>query len=192
MKKVLLAICIIAGIAGCSNKDSISPTASIEGMFSAMKSGSIDSIKKFVTRSDAGMIDAAEKILTAVNPEAVQKIKDRVITEVKKKAATIQYKLKNEKIDGDNATVEAEVTDEGKTSLHTFELVKEDGAWKISLSKPANEMFNSMKGNMGPDKPDLKTGLEKLQSIDKDTLKMLLNKGVQALDSFDVRTKKQE
>ena len=191
MKKILFTLCIIAALAGCKN-ESASPTASIDAMFAAMKSGNIDSMKKFITKSDASMMEAAEKILTAVNPEAIGKLKEKITTEFKKKAETIQYKLKNEKIDGDNATVEAEVTDEGKTTSHTFELVKEDGAWKIALTKPGNDMFNSMKGNMGVEKPDLKTGLEKLEKMDKDSLKMLLNKGVQALDSFDVRTKKQE
>ena len=191
MKKILFTLCIIAVLAGCKN-ESASPTASIDAMFAAMKSGNIDSMKKFITKSDASMMEAAEKILTAVNPEAIGKLKEKITTEFKKKAETIQYKLKNEKIDGDNATVEAEVTDEGKTTSHTFELVKEDGAWKIALTKPGNDMFNSMKGNMGAEKPDLKTGLEKLEKMDKDSLKMLLNKGVQALDSFDVRTKKQE
>ena len=191
MKKIFFVFCIITGFAGCKN-ESASPTASIDGMFAAMKSGNIDSMKKFITKSDAGMMEAAEKFLTTVNPEAIEKIKEKIITEFKKKAGTIQYKLKNEKIDGDNATVEAEVTDDGKTTSHTFELVKEDGAWKIALTKPGNDMFNSMKGNMGAEKPDLKTGLEKLQSMDKDSLKMLLNKGVQALDSLDAGTKKQE
>ncbi len=191
MKKILIAICIITGLAACKS-ESASPIASIDGMFAAMKSGNIDSIKKFVTRSDASMMEAAEKILTAVNPGAVQKIKEKIITEFKERAGSIKYALKNEKIDGDNATVDAEVTAEGKTTSHTFELVKEDGVWKIALSKPANDMFNSMKGNMGAEKPDLRTGLEKLQGMDKDTLKMLLDKGVQALDSLGAKTKKKE
>lgn len=191
MKKILLALCIVTCLAGCSS-ETAPPTATIDGMFAAMKSGNIDSMKKFITKSDASMMEAAEKILASVNPEAVKTIKERIITEFKKRADSVQYKLKNQKIDGDNATVEAEVTYEGKTDSHTFELVKEDGAWKIALSKPGNDMFNSMKGNMGPDRPDLKTGMEKLQKMDKDTLKMLLDKGVQALDSLGAKMKKKE
>jgi hypothetical protein len=45
-------------------------------------------------------------------------------------------------------------------------------------------MFNSMKGNMGSRKGDLKDGLEKLQKMDPDTLKMFIKKGLQALDSM--------
>lgn len=191
MKKILFALCVAACLAGCSN-ESATPTATIDGMLAAMKMGSIDSMKKYITRSDAAMIEAAEKILTAVNPGAVSKIKEKIITEMKTAAGGIQYKLKSQKINGDNATVEADVTHEGKTTAHTFELVKEDGAWKIALSKPGNDIFNSMKGNLGNEKPDLRTGLEKLEKMDKDTLKMLLDKGAQALDSLDAKTKKKE
>jgi hypothetical protein len=37
---------------------------------------------------------------------------------------------------------------------------------------------------MGARKGDLKAGLEKLQKTDPDTLKMLIRKGVEALDSM--------
>lgn len=191
MKNLLFVFCLAGTLAGCSS-ESATPTATIDSMFAAMKNGSIDSMKKYITKSDAAMMEAAEKILTAVNPDAVKKIKEKIISGIRENTGKVQYKLKSQKIDGDNATVEAEVTHEGKTTAHTFELVKEDGAWKIALSKPGNDMFNSMKGNLGTEKSDLKTGFEKLEKMDKDTLKMLLNKGVQALDSLDAKTKKQE
>ena len=111
--------------------------------------------------------------------------------ELKDKAQHIEYSLKNEKIDGDHATVEAEIITKDtaaangkKISKQTFELVKEDNTWKIALTKPGNEMFNSMKGNMGSRKGDLKDGLEKLQKMNPDSLKMMIKKGLQALDSM--------
>ena len=111
--------------------------------------------------------------------------------ELKDKAQQIEYSLKNEKIDGDRATVEAEIVIKDtaevsgkKITKQTFELVKEDNAWKIALTKPGNEMFNSMKGNMGKRDGDLKDGLEKLQKMDPDSLKMMIKKGLQALDSM--------
>jgi len=52
-------------------------------------------------------------------------------------------------------------------------------------------MFNSMKGNMGAQKADLKDGLEKLQKMDRDTLKMMLEKAKLALDSIDRKKKGQ-
>lgn len=111
--------------------------------------------------------------------------------ELKERAQHIEYNLKNEKIDGNHATVEAEIVTKDtaavngkKITKQTFELVKEDNAWKIALTKPGNEMFNSMKGNMGSRKGDLKDGLEKLQKMNPDSLKMMIKKGLQALDSM--------
>ena len=111
--------------------------------------------------------------------------------ELKENAGHIEYTLKNEKIDGDHATVEAEIITKDtavvngkKITKQTFELVKEDNSWKIALTKPGNEMFNSMKGNRGAQKGDLKKGIEKLQQMDPDSLKMLIRKGLQSLDSM--------
>ncbi len=191
MKKILFAICLITVFFSCK-EPATPPTAVLDGMFTAMKNGNIDEMKKHISKSDLAMLDAAEKIMTSVDPEGIKKIKDRMIAEFKTKAKDITYSFKNEKIDGDHATVETIIVnnspdslDSEKTATHTFELVKEDNAWKIALSKPGNEMFNSMKGNMGAKKEDLKGGIEKLKQMDPDSLKMLINKGLQALDSLD-------
>jgi Domain of unknown function (DUF4878) len=197
MKKIFLAFCLITAFASCK-EPATPPTAVLDGMFTAMKNGNIEEMKKHISKSDVAMLDAAEKIMTSIDPEGIKKIKDRMTDEFKKNAKDIQYSLKNEKIDGDHATVEAVIVNNRpdsvageKTSTHTFELVKEDNAWKIALSKPGNEMFNSMKGNMGAKKGDLKDGIEKLQQMDPDSLKMLISKGLQALDSLDRKKKNQ-
>lgn len=191
MKKILFIVSLTIFYAGCK-EPATPPAAVLEGMFTAMKNGNIDEMKKHISKSDVAMLEAAEKIMTSVDPGGIKRIKDRMIDEFKKNAKDIQYTLKNEKIEGDNATVEAVITNNRpdsitgeKTSTHTFELVKEDNAWKIALSKPGNEMFNSMKGNMGAKKDELKDGIEKLKQMDPDSLKMLINKGLQALDSLD-------
>jgi hypothetical protein len=62
--------------------------------------------------------------------------------------------------------------------------LKEDGEWKISLLNSGDGMFNSMKGNMGPDGHDLEKGLEKLKSMNPDSVKMLMEKGKQMMDSM--------
>jgi hypothetical protein len=190
MKRILFALVLIISFAACQ-ETAVPPTVVLDDMFAAMKSGNIEEMKKHITKSDVAMLETAEKFITAVDPESVKKIKDRMTEELKEKATQIQYQLKNEKIDGDHATVEAEITVKDTTaqsgekiSRQTFELVKEDNSWKIALTKPGNEMFNSMKGNMGAQKGDLKDGLEKLKKMDPDTLKMLINKGLQALDSI--------
>lgn len=191
MKKIITACCLLLCLAACKQEPANPPTVVMEDMFTAMKNGNIEDMKKFITKGDVAMLEAAEKFMTNLDPEGIQKIKTRMTEELKENAKHIEYSLKNEKIDGDRATVEAEIVTKDtaaangkKLTKQTFELVKEDNAWKIALTKPGNEMFNSMKGNMGSRKGDLKDGLERLQKMDPDTLKMFIKKGLEAMDSM--------
>jgi Domain of unknown function (DUF4878) len=191
MKKIIIACCLLLSLAACKQEPANPPTVVMENMFTAMKTGNIEAMKKSITKADVAMLEAAEKFMTGIDPEGIQKIKSRMTEELKERAQHIEYSLKNEKIDGNHATVEAEIVTKDtaavngkKITKQTFELVKEDNAWKIALTKPGNEMFNSMKGNMGSRKGDLKDGLEKLQKMDPDSLKMMIKKGLQALDSM--------
>lgn len=190
MKRILFALGFIITFAACK-ETAVPPTIVLNDMFAAMKKGDITEMKKYITKSDVALLEAAEKFMTSVDPEGIKKIKDRMTEELKVNAGHIEYSLKNEKIDGDHATVEAEIITKDtaavngkKITTQTFELVKEDNSWKIALTKPGNEMFNSMKGNRGAQKGDLKTGIEKLKNMDPDSLKMLIRKGLQALDSM--------
>ena len=192
MKKIITACSLLLCLAACNQEPANPPTVVMENMFTAMKNGNIEDMKKSITKADVAMLEAAEKLMTSIDPEGIQKIKSRMTEELKDKAQHIEYSLKNEKIDGDHATVEAEIITKDtaaangkKISKQTFELVKEDNTWKIALTKPGNEMFNSMKGNMGPKKGDLKEGVEKLQKMDPDSLKMMIRKGLEAMDSMD-------
>ena len=186
MKKIIVLLCLAAGFAACNGKtDQASPTAAVDAMFTAMKNGNMDDIKKFITKNDVAMIESAEKLMNSIDPEAIKKMMTKMGDEFKAKVKDVKYTLKNEKVDGDKATVDAEVTEEGKVNTHTFNLVKEEGAWKISLMNSGGDnMFNSMKGNMGPDNKDMEKGLEKLKQMNPDSLKMLMQKGMQALDSL--------
>ncbi len=190
MKRILFALGFIITFAACK-ETAVPPTIVLNDMFAAMKKGDITEMKKYITKSDVALLEAAEKFMISVDPEGIKKIKDRMTEELKVNAGHIEYSLKNEKIDGDHATVEAEIITKDtaavngkKITTQTFELVKEDNSWKIALTKPGNEMFNSMKGNRGAQKGDLKTGIEKLKNMDPDSLKMLIRKGLQALDSM--------
>lgn len=197
MKSILVACSLLLFFVSC-NKPQNPPTAVLDGMFTAMKNGQFNDMKKFITQSDIALLEAAEKIMSQLDPAGVEKIKARMTEELKARSKNLEYHFKNEKVDGDRATVEAEIIDHdptlpagGKTMSQTFELVKENNAWKIALSNPGNAMFNSMKGNMGNRKGDLKTGVEKLQQMNPDSLKMLIGKGLQALDSMDKLKTKQ-
>lgn len=198
MKKLLFILSTLLFVVACKQNPATPPTEVINNMFTAMKSGNFNDMKKHVTKQDAALLDAAEKLLTQIDPEGIDKMKTRISEELKANADNIKYEVLKENIDGDNATVEVQLSAPDstgaatpKTATQKFELVKEDNTWKIALSKPGNQMFNSMKGNMGAQKADLKDGLNKLQKMDPDSLKMLISKGLQALDSSNKKNKKQ-
>lgn len=195
MKQILFALCLTLLFAACKEPAN-PPTAVLDGMFTAMKAGNMDDMKKFITKQDVALLETAEKFMTQVDPEGIKKLKARMIEEFKEKAKNITYTLKNEKIEDDHATVDAEITTKDSTGKisdkpgkHTFELVKENNSWKIALSQPGNEMFNSMKGNMGAQKGNIKDGLDKLQKMNPDSLRMLISKGLQAMDSLNKKKK---
>lgn len=192
MKKYIVPFFLIFIFVSCKDEPKTPPTAVLDEMFTAMQQGKIEDMKKHITKSDVKLLETAEKFMTSIDPEGIQKIKDRMQSELKERSKNIQYNIKKETIDGDRATIETEIIDNNpsedttkKTITQTFELVKEDNAWKIALTKPGNEMFNSMKGNMGARNGSLKDGVEKLQQMNPDSLKMMIEKGLLALDSLD-------
>jgi hypothetical protein len=176
IKKILPALLVLTWLVSCKSKDSIiSPTTAVDSMFNAMKSGDFEATKKFISRNDLAMLEAAEQFMNSVDPDGIKKMKEKMAANFREKSKSISYKLKNEKITGDNATVDVEVTEEnGKSGSHTFNLVKEEGTWKIALSR-SGEMFNSMKGNLGRKERGLEDGLEKLKNMPPDSLKKMLD-----------------
>lgn len=177
---------MLAGIAACNtHADMTSPTATIDAMFTAMKNGNMDDIKKFITKKDVQFLESAEKFMNSIDPDAITKMKAKMGEEFKAKVKDVKYTLKNEKIDGDKATVDAEIIENEKKDTHTFNLVKEDGAWKMSLLNSGDGMFNSMKGDMGRGSQDLEKGLEKLKNMNPDSLKMLMEKMQKGMENLD-------
>ena len=82
MKTMILALCVTLCIAGCKGPVE-PPTAVLDGMFNAMKNGNIEGMKKYITRSDIALLDAAEKFMTNIDSEGVKKIKARMIEQFK-------------------------------------------------------------------------------------------------------------
>ena len=186
MKRIFLVLGIIVGLASCTTKDANSPSSAVDGLVNAMKSGNIEEMKKFITKNDVALFESAEQLMKSVNPEGVQRMKDSVTANFKDKVKDVKYTLSNEQVNGSTATVDAEISEGDKKEKHTINLLKEDGAWKVSLMNSTGGMFNSMKGNMGPDGPgNMQEGLERLKNMPPDSLKKLMDKGLQMLDSMN-------
>lgn len=197
MKNIVLVLFLAATLTGCKSQPDETPGLVMDEMFAAMKKGQVDDMKKYLTRADNEMLETAEKIITGIDPEGIKNIKSRVIEEFKETANGLQLNIKKEVVKGNRATVEADIINTrvpadsaNHKTTHTFKLVKENNGWKIALSEPGNEMFNSMKGNRGARQPDLKEGVTRLQDMHPDSLKMIIGKAKQALDSMESRKKK--
>ena len=99
MKKIIVLLCLAAGFAACNGKtDQASPTAAVDAMFTAMKNGNMDDIKKFITKNDVAMIESAEKLMNSIDPEAIKKMKTKMGDEFKAKVKDVKYALKNERL----------------------------------------------------------------------------------------------
>jgi hypothetical protein len=94
-------------------------------------------MKKTLSKSSLQMMEKAAK--------SQDKTIDQAITEGFNSPGGKSEKMpetRNEKIDGDNATLE--VNDEETKKWETLYFVKEDREWKIALDKTIEEMFKKL------------------------------------------------
>ena len=66
------------------NEPSTPPTDTLDGMFIAMKKGDVDNMKNYITSADGALLDAAEKIMSKLDPEGMKKIKTKMNQELEK------------------------------------------------------------------------------------------------------------
>ena len=114
-----------------------SPTKTFKTFFEAQKKKDIPGMKKTLSKASLQMMEKAAK--------TQDKTVDQAITEGFNSPGGKADKLpetRNEKIDGDNATLE--VNDEETKKWETLYFVKEDAEWKIALDKTIEEMFKKL------------------------------------------------
>ncbi|MES2850131.1 MAG: hypothetical protein V4685_13820, partial [Bacteroidota bacterium] len=116
----------------------------------------------------------------------------------------VKIDIGNEKINGDEATVDVTTTKEGKTETLPFALKKENGEWKISLmstgmrasgmskSEMDKEMKNMQEGmkDMTGMKDSLAKAMEKLKGIDSDSLNKILDQSTEQLKKLQEAAEK--
>jgi flagellar hook-associated protein FlgK len=127
---------IILALAAC-NFMSSSPTATFKAFFEAQKKKDVPAMKKTLSKSSIQMIETAAK--------AQGKSVDDSFKEGLESPAGKSDKMpetRNEKIDGDNATLEVQDEDTKKWSKVYF--VKEEKEWKIALDKTIQELFKNL------------------------------------------------
>lgn len=170
-----IAFAAVLFISSCKSGSSDSPTAVVNKFFSSMKEGNIADFKKYITKSDVSMLESIQKMSGMFNPEASKKMEEQMAKEFKDKAKDAKFEIKDEKINGDKATVTVSATENGKTDSHPIDLVKEDGSWKISL------ISTGMSGDgMDPEKmKHMQEGMERFKNMNADSIKELMDKGME-------------
>jgi hypothetical protein len=100
-----------------------SPTATFKAFYEASKSGDEEAFKKTVSKDTLAMLEEGAKEKKKTLSQALKE----------SDVPPTMPETRNEKIDGDKATIE--VKDEKTGAWETIKFVKEDGRWKIVLDK---------------------------------------------------------
>lgn len=116
------ALVALALVAAACNKAGSSPTATAKAYFEAAKSKDISTMKSLIAKNTLDMLDKAAKAQNKTLDEMLKAGNDAA-------PPPVTFESRNEKIDGDKATLE--VNQDGKGRWQTISFVKEDGAWKI-------------------------------------------------------------
>ena len=127
----LLSVLCLAFVApGCSGEASsaqsgATPTATMNAYYDALKRKDIAGVKKTVSDGYLKLLESA-----AVSAE-------RALQPMMERLPAARPATRNEKINGDRATLEVRNDDEGRWEMVAF--VKEDGAWKIALDQMSKD-----------------------------------------------------
>lgn len=135
-KSIFVAALLLFSIAGCNLKSS-SPTATFKAYFDAQKKKDVAGIKKTLSKGSLEMMDKSAKEQNKTVDQALNEGFEKPGATPEEMPAT-----RNEKIDGDNATLEVENKETKKWDKVYF--VKEDKEWKLALDKTIEELFKNI------------------------------------------------
>lgn len=131
--QILLIIILTVGLFGCAGNEKKleTPFETLQTYTQAIKKKDVAKMKALLTK---GSIKMAEDEAKAQNVSVDEIILRETLFSPDQKT----LKFKNEKVDGDNATIEVE---NSFGSFDRIPFIKEDGIWKIAKEKIADEML---------------------------------------------------
>jgi Domain of unknown function (DUF4878) len=199
MKRVFICVCLVIVLYSCKSGNSGSPKNTISSFIEASREGNITEVKKYITRSDVSLMEIGENLLAKFDPDGTKGMKDKMMKEFKDKTKDAKVEIKDEKIEGENATVNVEFTNNGKTETRPFSLIKEDGKWKISLvstgmknsgskQKDIEEVMKNI--NIDSLKGSISEGMGELDKLNKDSLKKEIEEGMKEVEKLKDNPKK--
>ena len=133
------ALVMIFAVTACSLLNSSTPTATFKAFYEASKKKDAAGMKKSLSK---GTLDMFDKLAKEQN-----KSTDDMLKEVDKDDKSEKMpETRNEKINGDTATLEVKNDKTGKWDPLPF--VKENGEWKIALDKFLEDMLKGLGDKM--------------------------------------------
>ena len=139
-KSIALACALVMAamvVASC-NRAGSSPTATFKAYFDATQKKDAEGMKKTLSKGTLEMLEGFAKMQNKSLDEALKSGLASNNQQSEKMPET-----RNEKIEGDKATLEVQDAKTGKWESLPF--VKEDGAWKIAF----DQLFRDAMKNMG-------------------------------------------
>jgi len=129
------AIALVLAVLACSLLNRSTPTATFKAFFEASKKKDAAGMKKTLSK---GTLDMFDKLAKEQN-----KSTDDMLKEVDKDDKSEKMpETRNEKINGDTATLEVKNDKTGKWD--TLPFVKENGVWKIALDKFLEDLLKGL------------------------------------------------
>lgn len=138
---VLVALALslaLVGATACSKGSS--PTATMKAFFEATKKKDAEGFKKTLSKGSLDMMESFAKMQNKTLDEALK----TGMNDPNMASASATPEMRNEKINGDTATLE--VQNDKSKEFETIPFVKENGEWKIALDKvmkDAQDKFSS-------------------------------------------------
>ncbi len=136
LKPAIAISAVLFAVVAC-NLMSSSPTATFKAFYEAQKKKDVPAMKKTLSKSSIQMIETAAKAQNKSVDDALKEGFESPGAKSEKMPET-----RDEKIDGDNATLEVQDNDTKKWSKVYF--VKEEKEWKIALDKTIEELFKGL------------------------------------------------
>jgi hypothetical protein len=180
MKKLLAILLAFSTlyISSCNSSGGGDPKAVLTSFFDAMAKKDIAAARKLATTDSKSMFDLMEMGM---------KMKDNTMEDkADEQFDKTKMEMGEAKIDGDRATVNVKEKKNGESV--NFVLKKEGGQWKVAMDMATMMSMGAEKmkeqGMNDEQMGDMKAEMEKFKNMNPDSLKEMMNKGMQALDSL--------
>ncbi|MGB7925508.1 MAG: DUF4878 domain-containing protein [Pyrinomonadaceae bacterium] len=118
---------IILSATACQKSQGASPTATFRAFYEALKKKDVEAYKKSVSKNTLVLLEKRAKDMNRSLDDYVKHEMDKPTTPPPENLET-----RNEKIDGEKATLEVKNTEGG---WNTVPFIKEDGQWKVAVEE---------------------------------------------------------